>query len=470
MRYRWDKKYLYWGVTAFCVIAASLVLVALLFRIDLVLKVLGIITNALMPVIYGLVIAFLMDPIVRFCERMFRKIRKKHLKAIEGNEVKMRRQRKRFRVYSILITLGFVFACLVGLFWLVIPEIFQSLTKMIGNFQSYLDNLNHLADRMSSGDGIMSSIGQGLNSIIGDGFGSIVELLKTNVMPQWQELLGGLTSGVMEVVGMLKNLLLGFIIAIYFLYHKERFIAHIKMFLYSFMRKHWANGLIGLGRDVNKYFGGFITGKILDSAIIGALCFVVMSIFGFEYSLLISVIVGVTNIIPFFGPFIGAIPSALLLLMVNPMQAIYFVIWVLILQQLDGNLIGPMILGNRTGVSGFWVITSIAVFGSLFGIIGIIISVPLTAVILVLVKRRVQRGLKRRKMDFDTSVYLHPGRIFEDDNNRSDDDDFYQVPIKTAELHRPPQAHEHAQTQGQLAILTKKLIKKIKEKKAQEKK
>ena len=465
MRYRWDKKYLYWGVTAFLVIAAGLLAFALIFRFQILLDFFGTILNVMTPLFYGLIIAFLVDPIVRFCERCFRRIFKKRVLAIKGNPVKQARQKKRVRAISILIALAVALGIVTGLLFLVIPQIINSLGQMVDNFSGYYRNFtNWINDTLQSD----SQIGSILKSIVGEGFSRITSLLEKTVMPQAENFLTNITSGLIGFVGTLQDLIMGFIISIFFLYHKEKFIAHLKMFLYSFIRKKWANSIIGLGQDVNKYFGGFLTGKILDSAIIGVLCFIVMSIFQFDYSLLISVIVGVTNIIPFFGPFIGAIPSAFFLLMIDPWECIYFLIWILILQQLDGNVIGPLVLGNRTGVSGFWVITSIAVFGGLFNIIGIIVAVPLCAVILVLVKRRIRSGLLRRKMDYDTAVYMHAGTIYENDDVLNTEDDHFTKPIKSAEVQRPIEAHEHVQ-QGQLTVLTKRLIRYVKKKRNERK-
>jgi predicted PurR-regulated permease PerM len=412
--------------------------------------------GVLTPIFYGVVIAFLVDPIVRFCERVLGRIFRKRneQRRLKENPAKLEKQKKRFRAVSIIFALLFVLGIITGLLLLVIPQIINSLSMMIDNFQSYFGNFTKWIDGFMASD---STLGKLIKNFLGESYEKVGELLETNVMPQAQKYLTGLASGAIGFVWTIKDLVIGFIIAIYFLFHKEKFIAHIKMLLYSFLKKERVNKIISVGQDANKYFGGFITGKILDSAIVGVLCFIVMTIFRFDYSLLISVIVGVTNIIPFFGPFIGAIPSALFLLIVDPMQCLYFIIWVVILQQIDGNIIGPMVLGSRTGVSGFWVITSIVVFGGFFGIVGIIIAVPMCAVLLVLGKRRIANGLRRRKMAVDTDVYLHPGTIYEDDDVLDDDDGTYQKPVKSADVHRVPEAHEQRQKSKYVVWLKKKV-------------
>ena len=461
MKYRWDKKYLYWGVTVFLVVLASLICFAALFQWEVLASIVGAILKVLTPVFYGVVIAFLVDPVVRFTERVFRRVFKKRLAAMEGNPARLKKTAKRWRAISIVIALILVMAALAGLLWLVIPQIINSLSMMVDNFQGYYRNFSGWINDMMSND---SSVGNTIKSLLGEGFERVTQFINANVVPQAQKFLTDFTSGIIGFVWTLKDILIGVIIAIYFLFHKEKYIAHIKMFLYSFLKKERVNKIIGVGRDANKYFGGFIIGKILDSAIIGTLCFIVMTIFRFDYSLLISVIIGVTNIIPFFGPFIGAIPSALFLLIVDPWQCLYFIIWVLILQQLDGNVIGPMILGNRTGVSGFWVITSIVVFGGFFGIIGIIIAVPACAVLLVLAKRRIAGGLRRRKMAYDTEVYLHEGTIYESDDVRNEGDDSYAEPIKSADVHRVPEAHEQKPKSKYVEWVKKKVRQQMKKK------
>ncbi len=461
MKYRWDKKYLYWGITAFLVIVACMLAFAIVFRFDVVGNILGTVAKVLSPVFYGVVIAFLIDPVVRFIERIMARIFKKKRKELQSNPGKLKKAQRRGRAISIVIALIFVFALLTGLLMLVIPQIIDSLSMMIDNFSGYYRNFTKWINQFLSND---STVGDLVKNVLGDGFEKVNEFIQKNIMPQAQKYLGDITSGLFGFIWTLKDILMGFIIAIYFMFHKEKFVAHLKMALYAMFKKERVNKMISVGQDTNKYFGGFIIGKIIDSAIIGVLCFIVMTIFQFDYSLLISVIVGVTNIIPFFGPFIGAIPSALFLLIVDPMQCLYFIIWVIILQQLDGNIIGPMILGNRTGVSGFWVITSIVVFGGFFGIIGIIIAVPATAVLLVLIKRRISNNLKRRKMACDTEVYLHEGTIYESDDVLDEDDGTYETPIKSADVHRVPEAHEQPR-KSKYVEWVKKKIKQKKQKK-----
>ena len=213
----------------------------------------------------------------------------------------------------------------------------------------------------------------------------------------------------LSMISLLKalwNFIIGFIISIYVMYNKESFAAQGKKLVFALMNTNTANQLIKDVRFTSDTFIGFISGKILDSFIIGCICFAGTSIMETPYALLVSVIVGVTNVIPFFGPYLGAIPSAILILMVNPIKCIYFIIFIIILQQVDGNIIGPKILGGSTGLSGFWIIFSITIFGGIMGIPGMIIGVPFFAVLYALIRRFSNRLLEKRGLPTETKMYL----------------------------------------------------------------
>ena len=191
-------------------------------------------------------------------------------------------------------------------------------------------------------------------------------------------------------------LLLGLIVSCYLLASRKKFARQSVMIVRSVLKPRWADLLLEEIAFVDRMFGGFIDGKILDSAIIGVLCYIGCALFNFPNALLISAFVGITNVIPYFGPFIGAIPSVLLILIEDPMKALWFGIFILGLQQLDGNIIGPAILGDRTGLSSFWVLFAIILFGEMWGIVGMIVCVPLFAVIYDIIKKLVRRGLAQK--------------------------------------------------------------------------
>lgn len=233
----------------------------------------------------------------------------------------------------------------------------------------------------------------------------IIRFATDIVLPHSQSLASGVTHGVVGAVGFVTNFIIGLIISVYLLNSKDTFLAQIKKLVLASFSEKTAEEIFNGAEYTNRTFGGFISGKIIDSIIIGIICFIVMTIFQWEYALLISCIVGLTNIIPFFGPFIGAIPSVLLLLLVNPWHALYFVIFVLILQQFDGNILGPKILGDSTGLESFWVLFAVLVGGGLFGFIGMVIGIPVFAVIYYYVSRLVNSRLAKKGFSTDLSDY-----------------------------------------------------------------
>ena len=245
-----------------------------------------------------------------------------------------------------------------------------------------------------------------------------------DLIPNIERVVTGLYTGVINVIAWLKNVLIGVIVMLYLLNMKELLCAQAKKIVYGVFPVTVANNVIERFRFIHQVFGGFIIGKLIDSLIIGILTFMVMSFLQMPYTLLISVIIGVTNVIPFFGPFIGAIPSALLLLLVSPKQCIWFLVMILVIQQFDGNILGPKILGNTTGLSSFWVLFSILFFGGLLGPLGMIIGVPLFAVIYRLAADFIERNLKRKKLSEKTADYHgldhieNTKNIYKDDGSR----------------------------------------------------
>ena len=228
------------------------------------------------------------------------------------------------------------------------------------------------------------------------------------LVPQLLKVMKGNLVGsfVSNALSFMKTVLVGFISAVYMLNSKHTFSAQAKKLIYSMFETDTANAVLENFRFIHRVFGGFITGKLLDSLIIGLITFVSMSILQLPYVLLISVIIGVTNIIPFFGPFIGAIPSTILIFLVSPLQAVYFVIFIFILQQFDGNILGPKILGDSTGLASFWVMFAILLFGGLFGFAGMVVGVPLFAVIYSTISGLVNRSLRNKHISTDTSAYM----------------------------------------------------------------
>lgn len=366
-------------LAGFGAIGLSIAFFFLIYRFDGLQKGFSLLAGILMPFIYGGVIAYLLRP---FCNRiedlLNRCLPARYRKAVDGIAV----------AASVLFGLLVVYA----LFMLIIPQLINSVITLSTNFQSQLDLFMAWLTRFFADN---EAVYRFLNESYDTLRDTFTSWLRTSVMPSIRQIVSGVGVSVLNVLVVLKNVLIGVIAAVYFLSTRKRFAAQGKLLLYSIFRPHWADLILEEIAYIDRTFGGFIIGKIVDSAIIGVLCYIVCVIAKFPSALLVSVIIGVTNVIPFFGPFIGAVPATLLILITDPIKALWFVGFIFILQQLDGNVIGPKILGNTTGLSSFWVLFSILLFGGLWGFVGMIVGVPLFAVLYDLVRKFALWGLRR---------------------------------------------------------------------------
>lgn len=399
MKIHWKNKYLYWGLTAFGVVSASMLFYFFLFRMDVVFGTLRKLISIMMPVICGAIIAYLLIPIVNFQERHFYKylIHKKHMNP-------SKRQRKVVRYVSIIFALIFAFLIIYSLLAMIVPSIIESIISIINDFPRYFQNIRHWLESLLKDNPEWQTM---VFSYIEQYSPKLENFLNVQILPQLRAILQHLSTGVFGTLVFIKNLLIGLIISIYLMAGKEEFVTQSKMFVYAFLSTEHANSVVKGFRFAHRTFVGFIVGKIVDSVIIGILCYIGTTLIGTPYALLVSVVVGVTNVIPFFGPYLGAIPTAFIILMVNPMQCLYFLIFILLLQQFDGNILGPKILGNSTGLSSFMVIVAILLFGGIMGIPGMIIGVPTLAVIMAGIKTFRTYNLRQKSMPMDESVYTY---------------------------------------------------------------
>lgn len=405
MRFKFDRKYLHWGITAFLVIAAGLVFYYILFYGESLSQGVKNVVSTAMPIIDGLVLAYLMTPILNKIEKGIMEPLYRHAKVPDTPKTKRRR-----RMLSILMTIVLVLVILYEFFGLIIPELVRSIQSIIFQFPTYVNNLQTWAMGLMKNNPELEDV---VDSLINQYSSKILDYINSNLMPNVQNLIKTVTSSVFGMLRALWNFVIGFIISIYVLGSKEKFAGQAKKIAYALFDRKTGNEVITVFRFIHSTFIGFIGGKIVDSIIIGILCFICTSIIGTPYAILVSVIVGVTNVIPFFGPWIGGVPSALLVLMVNPTQAIYFIILILVLQQFDGNILGPKILGDSTGLSGFWVIFAITIFGGFFGVLGMVVGVPIFAVFYAGVKVYVNRMLAKKELPTESSPYMTVGRIEE---------------------------------------------------------
>ena len=385
------KPYLYGMLAGFGAISLSILFFFLIYRFQGFGDAISKLTGILMPFIYGAVIAYLLKPVCNCVEDFLRRLLPEKM----GTAANM-----------LAVTISLLFGILVvyALIMMIVPQLITSVTTL---YYTARNNLNDFVDWASHQEIIASN--QKLLDFIETSYDNLQDtldnLVRTKLVPSVQSLLSGAALGVMSFVTFLKNIVIGLIVSVYLLASRKKFGQQGKLILYSLVKPRWADLIMEEVRYADRMFGGFINGKILDSAIIGVLCYIACLIFKFPSALLVSVIIGVTNVIPFFGPFIGAIPATLLILIQNPIKALWFVLFVLVLQQVDGNIIGPKILGNTTGLSSFWVLFAILLFGGLWGFVGMIIGVPLFAVIYDVIKKLVFHGLNRNDESGMVNLY-----------------------------------------------------------------
>lgn len=371
------------------VILYTTILIFFFIHLSDVFKILKAIFTVIAPILYGLVIAYLLNfPYKAFYNHVFKKMGTKHawLKKLK-------------KPLSLLLSYIIIFGIIAFLVGTLIPELSSSVTTLVDNIPVYERGIKSMSDSVASF--ILNLTGYNLyefasysniiSLITGNDTTEFVKNIVTNYIPSAFSTVLGIGTG-------LYNWGIGIIISIYLLAGKDKLIRQFKLLVVAFTPEKFYKRLFKIGDVFNNKCGKFIVGKIIDSSIIGLMCFIGLSIFRFHYPLLISVIIGVSNLIPFFGPIIGAIPTTFLLLIINPMEALGFLIFIIVLQQFDGNILGPKILGETVGISGFWIMVSVIVGGGLFGVPGMLVGVPIFAAIYTLIDETVQRRLKKKEI------------------------------------------------------------------------
>ena len=397
--FKWDKKYLYWGITAFCVVACAILFYMALNYIGVVGRAIKALVGILSPFIWGLVITYLLTPLVRTLQnRLF-----DPLCARLNRGGKHRRGKKLARGLAVFLSEIIMLAVIVALFYLIIPQLYSSIETIIVNSPVYIDSLTTWVTKLLTD---FPEIRSYVTQVMGDVNTDLMSWLQTTVLPGLGSLLSNVGTGVKYLLTGLYNLIIGIIVSVYILGDSETFGANAKRLLYSLLTPEAAKKLLEGLDFTNRTFIGFLNGKLLDSAIIGLICYIVCAILDMPYALLVSVIIGLTNIIPFFGPFIGAVPSAIIILMVSPIKCLIFVVFIIILQQVDCNLIGPKILGSSVGINGFWVMFSIILGAGLFSFWGMLLGVPVFVLIYTLINNSVDRKLRRSDLPVTTEEFM----------------------------------------------------------------
>ena len=400
MREKYNN-YFRWGVTVITIIAFGILFFFFVFRMDSIVGFFKEICSILAPIILGAVIAYLLNPAVTVTEQYLLSLCKRfHCSAKVSSFIAM--------ACSIALWLGLLIAGISFLFSMIVPEVYSSIVKLAGDLKIYVNTIYDFINKhLQNNPKILGYVETGLDTLIN----SVYSWVNNDLLIQAQNIMSKLSIGISWVVSLVTNIVVSLIVSIYLLISKKRFLGQAKKLLYVFFKPEIANVALYIFRQTNKIFGGFISGKIIDSLIIGILCFIGVTILKMPYPLLISVFIGLTNIIPFFGPFIGAIPSAFLILLIDPGKCLIFILFIFLLQQLDGNIIGPAILGDSTGVSPFWIVFSILLGGGLFGFTGMLLGVPTFAVIYYLVKNFSEFILKSKELPTDSMLYCKIEKI-----------------------------------------------------------
>ena len=395
-------QYFKWGLTAFLTVCAVLVFFDTFYQNGVLQRFLSKLASILAPVLYGAAIAYLLTPVMSWLEKA---IRAGWKKLFPKRELKPRSGG--LRLVSILLTEAVVIFLLYLLMSVLIPQLMDSVTTLINNAEAYYRKVYDWADGLLDSE---NEIAVWLAGLITERYTDGMAFLTDKVLPWAQKavvpLTNGIWSGIRGAVGFAFDLIVGIIVSIYLMGMKEKSLARCCKAVYAVLPEQRADAVMRGTRTADHIFSGFVRGKLLDSLIIGIICFIGCSLMDMPYTPLVSVVVGVTNIIPFFGPFLGAVPSAFLILLVSPKQCLIFVIFIVVLQQFDGNILGPKILGDATGISSFWVIVAILVGGGFGGVLGMFLGVPVFACVQELVKFLMDRRLRRRDMPTEAYAYV----------------------------------------------------------------
>lgn len=358
-------------------------------------------TRTLQPITIGLVVAYLLNPVMKFLEKYITKFLEPRIK----NEKKVRKAARGTAIAGSLLFLVMIFVLLIAA---IVPSVGQSIQSIVTKLPEEVNNLTTWIEDVTNGNTEVSGmVEQGIEQATK----AFENFFETDVLTKVQEYVASITTGVIYGVKFVLNIFIGLIVSVYVMASKETFAGQAKKIVYALFKPVRANVIVETVRKSNEIFGGFISGKILDSAIIGVLAYIILAIMKMPDTILIAVIIGVTNVIPFFGPFIGAVPSFIIIVLQDPIKGLYFLIFVVILQQVDGNIIGPKILGDSTGLSSFWVVFAIMVFGGLWGFLGMLLGVPIMAVIYYIVQRSVSYFLRKRGLSDQTEEYIDLTRV-----------------------------------------------------------
>ena len=385
------------------IFAVCIAVLLLITQIDAVKSTLSHIGGILSPILIGVILAYIINPLCMFFEKRFKRLFAK------SKKMKARTRHRLARGLSILLSILFLIAVIALLIFLIIPEFLESFRKLIEIAPSLVEKgSDWLSDSLESDNTFGQNIGQaiqGLEKSLTDWVGGTLS-----------SVIGSLISGATEIAMFVVDLLVSFVVCVYALLEKNRFLGQIKKIIFAVFSANRANDILDVARYGNSVFGKFIIGKLISSSIVGTITFLFMTAVGMPYALLSAGVIAVTNVIPFFGPFIGGIPTAFIILLTDVEYGIIYIIFLLVIQQLEGNIIEPMIMEDRTGVSKFWITFAVLFFGGVFGVGGMIFSVPIIAIIFYVIRIAVERSLARKGLVVNSMAYRTVGSVDPESN------------------------------------------------------
>ncbi len=406
MKIKPGKNQITWGITLFLVVVASMLAYYVIFDGKSIIGYLQKIIDAISGVIFGVIIAYILIPLLEGIEeKLLKPIYRKRGYDISFAESANWKKRHQMRGIAVLCTMVIFLFILYLLFRIIIPQLMSSIREITNNLPAYIRNIDEYSNLLLENNPELQEF---IDSQLDSYYATLSSFVSQNLRPFLPEvgtIVKVASQSFISVIKVIFDFVVGLIVAIYVLNSKERFTTRGKKIAYAFFSEDFANELVGGFRFVHNTFESFIGGKLIDSIIIGFICYFGCLILRINYPVLISVIVGVTNIIPFFGPYIGGIAGALLLVLIDPIKALIFLIFVIVLQQFDGNVLGPRILGGSTGLSSFWVIFSITFFGGIWGIVGWLVGVPIFAVFYALMSRITNHYLRKKSLSTFTGDY-----------------------------------------------------------------
>ena len=395
MKRKIQNEYIYWGITALSVIALGILFYFTILRFDNIIKIIGKILYIFRPLLYGIIIAFILTQSFNFFNRKFIKLLSKRSK----DTIKVKKESK---IISISISILILLLILFWIFYLLIPKLLISVVGIVEMLPDSIVKVESWLENILKGNPAIENI---ILTMINDSSKSILSYLSEGILPKMENIVTTVTVGLNGMYEFLRDFTIGIVFSVYLLINKNKYVSEMKKFIYTFLGIKKGNSLLQGARYSYNIFNGFIKGKLLTSVALGIVCYIAMILFKMPYAALISLIVAITNIIPFFGPIIGWVPGVILLLLINPIQALYFTIIIIVLQQIEGNILSPKIVGDSIGLSGFWVLFSIMIFGGIFGLVGMIIGVPIFAIFYHFASYQLKKYLAKKDLPSETADY-----------------------------------------------------------------